>query len=258
MDFKRATSFDDWIWVKDKAFSVQENLETSKYFVEWNALDNVFAVTNRIGSRGSQDVEDRSVTGAFSIPALHSIQATLHGINPAVPKLPASIPRQPKGLSAVFVGLQIPKNMKKACKDLESYFSVCATQVGSQVLNEVMFEAAAHTLDVYYEKMSDVYRNDLEQEDHKLQRVKISQRLLLRCQQDNGDEDTTHIGVRFGGDFRARNNLFDYLITDDETWDHLNTPETKRDSMTWKHPSSPVTKNFKVQRSAAEVMATVF
>ncbi|GFO18039.1 histone-lysine N-methyltransferase SETMAR [Plakobranchus ocellatus] len=30
------------------------------------------------------------------------------------------------------------------------------------------------------------------------------------------------------------------------------------DSMTWKHPSSPVTKKFKVQRSAAKVMATVF
>ncbi|GFO03250.1 histone-lysine N-methyltransferase SETMAR [Plakobranchus ocellatus] len=29
-------------------------------------------------------------------------------------------------------------------------------------------------------------------------------------------------------------------------------------SMTWKHPSSPVTKKFKVQRSAAKVMATVF
>ncbi|GFO08056.1 cytochrome p450 10-like, partial [Plakobranchus ocellatus] len=30
------------------------------------------------------------------------------------------------------------------------------------------------------------------------------------------------------------------------------------DSMTWKHPSAPVTKKFKVQRSAAKVMATVF
>ncbi|GFR72216.1 transposase [Elysia marginata] len=39
---------------------------------------------------------------------------------------------------------------------------------------------------------------------------------------------------------------------------YLNTPEAKRDSMTWKHPSSPVTKKFKVQRSAAKVMATVF
>ncbi|GFN92159.1 histone-lysine N-methyltransferase SETMAR [Plakobranchus ocellatus] len=71
-------------------------------------------------------------------------------------------------------------------------------------------------------------------------------------------EDTTHIGVGPGGDFQANNGLFDNLITGDETWVHLNTPETKCDSMTWKHPSSPVTKNFKVQRSAAKVMATVF
>ena len=137
MNLERATSFDDWIWVKDKAFSLQETPEISKYFVEWNVLDNVFAVTNRIGSRGSKDEEDRSVTGAFSIPALHSIHTTLHGINPSVEKLPNSIPRQPKGLTALFVGLQIPKNMKNVCRDLESYFTVVATQVGNQVLNEV-------------------------------------------------------------------------------------------------------------------------
>ncbi|GFO05098.1 histone-lysine N-methyltransferase SETMAR [Plakobranchus ocellatus] len=95
-------------------------------------------------------------------------------------------------------------------------------------------------------------------EDHKLQRVEISQRLLQRCQQDNGDEDTTHIGEGPGGDFQANNNLFDNLITGDETWVHLNTPETKRDSMTWKHPSSLVTKKFKLQRSTAKVVATVF
>ncbi|GFR93521.1 histone-lysine N-methyltransferase SETMAR [Elysia marginata] len=79
-------------------------------------------------------------------------------------------------------------------------------------------------------------------EDHKLQRVKISQRLLLRCQQNNGDEDLTHIGVGPAGDFRAKNNLFNNLITGDETWVHLNTLETKLDSMTWKHPFSTVTK----------------
>ncbi|GFO13271.1 histone-lysine N-methyltransferase SETMAR [Plakobranchus ocellatus] len=49
--------------------------------------------------------------------------------------------------------------------------------------------------------------------DHKLQRVEISQRLLQRCQQDNGDEDTTHIGVGPGGDFQANDNLFDNLIS---------------------------------------------
>ncbi|GFS20046.1 histone-lysine N-methyltransferase SETMAR [Elysia marginata] len=91
-------------------------------------------------------------------------------------------------------------------------------------------------------------------EDHKLERVEISQSLLLRCQQDNGDEDMTHIGVGPAEDFLAKNNLYDNLITGDETWVHLNTPETKHDSMTWKHPSSPVTK----PRSAAKVMAIMF
>ncbi|GFN95715.1 histone-lysine N-methyltransferase SETMAR [Plakobranchus ocellatus] len=109
-----------------------------------------------------------------------------------------------------------------------------------------------------YRKVSARWVPKMLTEDHKLQRVEISQRLLQRCQQDNGDEDTTHIGVEPSEDFQANNNLFDNLITGDETWVHLNTPETKRDSMTWKHPSSPVTKKFKVQRSAAKVMATVF
>ncbi|GFR71500.1 histone-lysine n-methyltransferase setmar-like protein [Elysia marginata] len=110
-----------------------------------------------------------------------------------------------------------------------------------------------------YQKVSARWVPKMLTEDHKLQtRVEISQRLLLRCQQDNGDEDMTHIGVGPGGDFRANKNLFDNLITGDETWVHLNTPETKRNSMTRKHPSSLVTKKFKVQRSAAKVVATVF
>ncbi|GFR63236.1 histone-lysine N-methyltransferase SETMAR [Elysia marginata] len=74
----------------------------------------------------------------------------------------------------------------------------------------------------------------------------------------NGNEDTTYIDVGLGGDFQAKNNLFDNLIAGDETLVYLNTSETKRDSMTWKHPSSPVTKKFKLQRSTAKVMATVF
>ncbi|GFO18336.1 histone-lysine N-methyltransferase SETMAR [Plakobranchus ocellatus] len=108
-----------------------------------------------------------------------------------------------------------------------------------------------------YRKVSARWVPKMLMKDHKLQRVEISQRLLQQCQQDNGDEDTTHISVGPGGDFQVNNNLFDNLITGDETWVHLNTPETKRDSMTWKHPSSSVTKKFKVQRSAAKVMATV-
>ncbi|GFO31394.1 histone-lysine N-methyltransferase SETMAR [Plakobranchus ocellatus] len=80
-------------------------------------------------------------------------------------------------------------------------------------------------------------------DENKRQRVEISQILLHRCQQE-GDET---VDVGSGGDNRARNKLLEHLITGDETWLHLSTPETKRDSMTWKHPSSPVTKKFKVQ-----------
>ncbi|GFS13848.1 histone-lysine N-methyltransferase SETMAR [Elysia marginata] len=74
-----------------------------------------------------------------------------------------------------------------------------------------------------YRKVSAIWVTKMLKEDHKLQRFETSQRLLLRCQQGNGDEDTTHTCVRPGEDFRAKNNLFDNLITGDETWVHPNT-----------------------------------
>ncbi|GFR67096.1 histone-lysine N-methyltransferase SETMAR [Elysia marginata] len=63
-----------------------------------------------------------------------------------------------------------------------------------------------------YQKVSARWVPKMLTEDHKLQRVEISQRLLLQCQQDNEDEDImTHIGVGPAEDFRAKNNLFQYL-----------------------------------------------
>ncbi|GFR58017.1 serine/threonine-protein phosphatase [Elysia marginata] len=90
--------------------------------------------------------------------------------------------------------------------------------------------------------------------DHKLQRVEIphcdtNKTMDIRMQ--------SILVLGPGGNFRAKNTLFHNLITGDETWVPMNTPDTKPDSRTWKHPSSPVPKKFKVQRSAAKVMATV-
>ncbi|GFR63988.1 histone-lysine N-methyltransferase SETMAR [Elysia marginata] len=58
-----------------------------------------------------------------------------------------------------------------------------------------------------YRKVSARWVPKMLTEDHKLQRFEISQCLLLRCQQDNRDEDMTHIDVEPGEDFRAKNNL---------------------------------------------------
>ncbi|GFN93130.1 histone-lysine N-methyltransferase SETMAR [Plakobranchus ocellatus] len=103
-----------------------------------------------------------------------------------------------------------------------------------------------------YRKVSARWNPKMLSYEHKRQRVKISQILLHRCQQE-GDE-TVDVGP--GGDHRIRNKLLEHLITGDETWLHLGTPETKRDSMTWKHPSFPIAKKFKVLQSATKVMAT--
>ncbi|GFR62237.1 histone-lysine N-methyltransferase SETMAR [Elysia marginata] len=95
-------------------------------------------------------------------------------------------------------------------------------------------------------------------EDHKLQRFEISHAFCCDANKTMERRIRRIIVMGLGGDFQAKNNLYDNLITGDEIWVHLIPPETKRDSMTWKHPSSPVTKKFKVQKSAAKVVATVF
>ncbi|GFO03185.1 PiggyBac transposable element-derived protein 4 [Plakobranchus ocellatus] len=90
-----------------------------------------------------------------------------------------------------------------------------------EILKRTVHEIIHDTLG--YRKVSARWDPKMLTEDHKFQRVEISQRLLQRCQQDNGDEDTTHIGVGPGGDFQANNNLFENLITGDE----LGLPENQ-------------------------------
>ncbi|GFO43170.1 histone-lysine N-methyltransferase SETMAR [Plakobranchus ocellatus] len=80
-------------------------------------------------------------------------------------------------------------------------------EIPKSTVHEIVYDTLG------YRKVSARWVPKMLSEDHKLQRVEISQRLLQRCQQDNGDEDTTHIGVGPGGDFQANNNLFDNLIT---------------------------------------------
>ncbi|GFO15722.1 histone-lysine N-methyltransferase SETMAR, partial [Plakobranchus ocellatus] len=81
---------------------------------------------------------------------------------------------------------------------------------------------------LHYHKVSARWVPKILSDEHKCQRVEISQILLHQCQQE-GDE-TVDVGP--GGDHHARNKLLEHLITGDKTWLHLSTPETKRDSMT--------------------------
>ncbi|XP_054286123.1 histone-lysine N-methyltransferase SETMAR-like [Macrosteles quadrilineatus] len=52
--------------------------------------------------------------------------------------------------------------------------------------------------------------------------------------------------------------LFNRIVTGDETWVHICTPESKRQSMVWKRKDEPTPKKAKVVESAGKVMATVF
>jgi hypothetical protein len=55
-----------------------------------------------------------------------------------------------------------------------------------------------------------------------------------------------------------REDMFNRIVTGDESWVHHYHPESKRASMQWKHPSSLSTKEHKVTPSAGKVMLTVF
>jgi len=48
------------------------------------------------------------------------------------------------------------------------------------------------------------------------------------------------------------------LVTMDETWLYHYDPETKQQSMEWRHNGSPRPKNFRVQKSAGKVLASIF
>ncbi|GFS03288.1 histone-lysine N-methyltransferase SETMAR [Elysia marginata] len=73
-----------------------------------------------------------------------------------------------------------------------------------EILRSTVHEIVHDTL--VYLKVSARWLPKMLMEDHKLQRGEISRRLLLPCQQDNKDDDTTHISVGLGGDFQAKNN----------------------------------------------------
>ena len=50
----------------------------------------------------------------------------------------------------------------------------------------------------------------------------------------------------------------DRIVTVDETWISLYTPETKAQSMMWKTPGSPSPKEFKMSQSTKKQMFVVF
>ncbi|GFN81852.1 histone-lysine N-methyltransferase SETMAR [Plakobranchus ocellatus] len=64
-----------------------------------------------------------------------------------------------------------------------------------------------------YRKVSARWIPNMLSDEHKRQRVEISQILLHRCQQEV--DETVDVGP--GGDHRARNKLLKHLITGDET-----------------------------------------
>ena len=57
---------------------------------------------------------------------------------------------------------------------------------------------------------------------------------------------------------RDPNDFLSRLLTMDETWLYHYEPETKQKSVEWRHSSSPRPKKFRVQKSAGNVLASIF
>ncbi len=57
---------------------------------------------------------------------------------------------------------------------------------------------------------------------------------------------------------REGSSLIGRIVTDDETWVHHSTPESKQQSMAWCEPGEPAPKKAKAGQSANKIMATVF
>jgi hypothetical protein len=51
--------------------------------------------------------------------------------------------------------------------------------------------------------------------------------------------------------------MFNRIVTWDESWVHHYQPESEHASWQWKYPSSPSTKKFKVTPSGGKVMLTI-
>ena len=75
--------------------------------------------------------------------------------------------------------------------------------------------------------------------DQKRLRVECSEQLLKRFERE---------GEKF----------MDRIVTVDETWISLYTPETKAQSTMWKTPGSPFPKKFKMSQSTKKQMSVVF
>jgi len=70
-----------------------------------------------------------------------------------------------------------------------------------------------------------------------------------RCQ---SSEQNLEFFRRHPNDFMSR------LVTMDETWLYHYDPETKQESMEWRHSSSHHPKKFRAQKSAGNVLASIF
>jgi len=93
--------------------------------------------------------------------------------------------------------------------------------------------------DLYMRKLSAKWVPKCLKADQKRQRCQSSEQLLEFFRRDSND-------------FLSR------FVTMGETWLCHYDPETKQPSMEWRHSGSPRPKNFRVQKSAGKVLASIF
>jgi len=95
--------------------------------------------------------------------------------------------------------------------------------------------------------------------DEDLDMRKLSAKWVSKClnaeQKRQRCQSSEQLLEFFRGD---PNDFLSRLVTMDETWLYHYDPETKQQSMEWRNSGSPRPPKFKVQKSAAKVLASNF
>jgi len=113
-------------------------------------------------------------------------------------------------------------------------------------------KSIAEQLDISRERVGSIIREDLDMR-------KLSAKWVPKClnvdqkhQRCRSSEQLLEFFRRDPNDFLSR------LVTTDETWLYHYDQKTKQQSMEWRHSGSPRPKNFRVQKSAGKVLASIF
>jgi len=119
-------------------------------------------------------------------------------------------------------------------------------------VRRISAKSIVEQLGISHERVGSIIHEDLDMRE-------LSAKWVLKClnvdQKPQQCQSSEQLPEFFQGD---PNDFLSRLVTRDETWLYHYDLETKWQSTEWRHSGSPHSKNFRVQKSAAKVLASIF